>query len=100
MIVVRFVGDVNKFVECTLGVKYRKIDSDGEVSGGPMYYLRDGLSKYGMSRLGKGLAVLLRYCVLEVLWVGVICFKPNQVYAQLSGQFPLLSGNGPILKPF
>ena len=32
-----------KFVECTLGVKYRVIDENGEVSGGPMYYLRDGL---------------------------------------------------------
>ena len=58
MIVAGLLGMSAKFVECTLGVKYRKIDSDGEVSGGPMYYLRDGLSKYGMSRLGKGLAVL------------------------------------------
>ena len=42
-----------KFVECTLGVKYRVIDENGEVSGGPMYYLRDGLAKFNLSFLEK-----------------------------------------------
>ena len=28
-----------KLVECTLGVKYRRHNPDGSVSGGPMYYL-------------------------------------------------------------
>ena len=46
MIVAGLLGMSAKFVECTLGVKYRKIDENGEVSGGPMYYLRDGLVKY------------------------------------------------------
>ena len=32
-----FLGMSTKFVECTLGVKYRKSNSDGSVSGGPMY---------------------------------------------------------------
>ena len=34
-----FLGMSTKLVECTLGVKYRKINPDGSVSGGPMYYL-------------------------------------------------------------
>ncbi|MFK5856071.1 MAG: alanine:cation symporter family protein, partial [Bacteroidota bacterium] len=45
MIVAGLLGMSSKFVECTLGVKYRKIDKNGVVSGGPMYYLRDGLKK-------------------------------------------------------
>ena len=45
MIVAGFLGMSSKFVECTLGVKYRQIDDDGTVHGGPMYYLRDGLVK-------------------------------------------------------
>ena len=96
MIVAGLLGMSAKFVECTLGVKYRKIDSDGEVSGGPMYYLRDGLSKYGMSRLGKGLAVLFAILCVGGSLGGGNMFQANQAYAQLSGQFPLLSGNGPI----
>ena len=43
----------SKFVECTLGVKYRKIDENGVVSGGPMYYLKDGLAKKNFPNLGK-----------------------------------------------
>ena len=96
MIVAGLLGMSAKFVECTLGVKYRKIDNDGEVSGGPMYYLRDGLSKYGMSRLGKGLAVLFAILCVGGSFGGGNMFQANQAYAQLSGQFPLLSGNGPI----
>ena len=61
-----------------------------------MYYLRDGLSKYGMSRLGKGLAVLFAILCVGGSFGGGNMFQANQAYAQLSGQFPLLSGNGPI----
>ena len=40
MIVCGFLGMSTKFVECTLGVKYRDIGKDGTVYGGPMYYLK------------------------------------------------------------
>ena len=39
MILAGFLGMSLKFCECTLGVKYRVINSDGSVSGGPMHYL-------------------------------------------------------------
>ena len=55
------LGMSTKFVECTLGVKYRVIDENGEVSGGPMYYLRDGLSKFNLSfrkRVGSSFLIL------------------------------------------
>ena len=45
MIVAGFFGMSLKMAECTLGVKYRKEHPDGSVSGGPMYYLRDGIGK-------------------------------------------------------
>jgi alanine or glycine:cation symporter, AGCS family len=52
MIVCGFLGMSTKFVECTLGVKYRDIDQNGVVYGGPMYYLRRGFAgkKYGRIR--------------------------------------------------
>ena len=50
----------SKFVECTLGVKYRDIDEHGIVYGGPMYYLTKGLKSKGLEKLGKILAVCWR----------------------------------------
>jgi alanine or glycine:cation symporter, AGCS family len=38
-------GMALKFASCTLAQKYRKIDSDGNVRGGPMYYIEMGLGK-------------------------------------------------------
>ncbi len=38
-----FIGMCTKFTCCSLAMKYRSIDVDGEVAGGPMYYLRDGM---------------------------------------------------------
>ncbi|NQZ44938.1 MAG: sodium:alanine symporter family protein, partial [Flavobacteriaceae bacterium] len=38
MIIAGLLGMSTKFVECTLGVKYRDIDDQGRVFGGPMYY--------------------------------------------------------------
>jgi len=37
------VGMCTKFTCCLLAQHYREIDENGEVSGGPMYYLKDGL---------------------------------------------------------
>ena len=57
MIVCGLIGMSTKFVECTLGVKYRDVGQDGTIYGGPMYYLRKGL-KRGMKNLGKVLGGL------------------------------------------
>jgi AGCS family alanine or glycine:cation symporter len=56
MIVAGFLGMTTKFVECTLAVKYRQILPDGTVAGGPMYYIKAALEKYGLPRVGKLLA--------------------------------------------
>ncbi|MFT7612880.1 MAG: AGCS family alanine or glycine:cation symporter, partial [Parvicellaceae bacterium] len=39
MIIAGLIGMATKFVECTLGVKYREVDENGVIYGGPMYYL-------------------------------------------------------------
>ena len=43
MIIAGLLGMCTKFVECTLGVKYREVHEDGTVTGGPFKYLPDGL---------------------------------------------------------
>ena len=40
-----FFGMATKYSECLLAVKYRTVDANGDISGGPMYYLENGLGK-------------------------------------------------------
>ena len=64
MIVCGLIGMSSKFVECTLGVKYRDVGTDGTVYGGPMYYLTKGLKEIGLPRIGKILGfVFAALCV-------------------------------------
>lgn len=43
MWVTALVGMATKYAEAILAVKYRKIDKNGEMAGGPMYYIEQGL---------------------------------------------------------
>ncbi len=40
-----FFGMATKYAECLLAVKYRQVDANGNISGGPMYYIENGLGK-------------------------------------------------------
>jgi alanine or glycine:cation symporter, AGCS family len=78
-----FLGMSTKFAECTLGVKYRIFDTEGRVHGGPMYYLRRGLTERGMKPLGMVLAFFFAiFCVFASFGGGNI-FQVNQVTSQL-----------------
>ncbi|MDD7885314.1 sodium:alanine symporter family protein [Flavivirga sp. 57AJ16] len=64
MIICGLLGMSTKFVECTLGVQYRDVGEDGTVYGGPMYYLKKGLSEKGFKILGKIAAVFFAiFCI-------------------------------------
>ncbi|MFD0036030.1 alanine/glycine:cation symporter family protein [Streptomyces anulatus] len=86
MILCGLLGMATKFVEVTLGVKYREVHADGTVSGGPMHYLPKGLAerfgKNGKS-FGKVLAVLASIMILFFGLFGGNLFQVNQSYAQL-----------------
>ncbi len=88
MIVIGFLGMSSKFVECTLGVKYRKIDKNGQVSGGAMYYLRDGLKKKKLGVLGYLLAGLFAILIIGGAIGGGNMFQANQAFEQFSIFFP------------
>lgn len=86
MILCGLLGMATKFVEVTLGVKYREVHADGTVSGGPMHYLPKGLAdRFGNSgkTLGKVLAVLASVMILFFGLFGGNLFQVNQSYAQL-----------------
>lgn len=40
-----FFGMATKYAEGCLAVRYREVDSNGEISGGPMYYIEKGLGE-------------------------------------------------------
>ncbi len=84
LILAGFLGMSTKFVECTLGVKYRQEFDDGHVSGGPMYYLRKGFSDRGMEGFGKFMGTFYAIGIfIGALGIGNM-FQSNQAYVQLN----------------
>jgi len=94
MIVAGLLGMASKFVECTLGVKYRDISKDGTVYGGPMYYLTKGLESKGYKKLGKILAVLFAIFVIGGSFGGGNMFQVNQAFQLIEH---ITGGNDSIL---
>ena len=84
MIVAGLIGMSSKFIECTLGVKYREIDAKGEVSGGPMYYLSKGLALRNMKGFGKVLAAVFAVMCIGGTLGGGNMIQANQAYAQVA----------------
>ena len=85
MILAGLLGMSSKFVECTLGVKYRNEYTDGTVSGGPMYYLSKGLAERSdkLKTLGKVLAVLFAVFCIGGSFGGGNMFQANQSFKQV-----------------
>lgn len=94
MILAGLLGMSSKFVECTLGVKYRFINKEGRIFGGPMNYLRYGLEKRNLAGLGKVLAMLFAILAIGASFGGGNMFQANQSFNILAGQIPVLEGNG------
>ena len=82
MILAGIMGMSLKFAECTLGVKYRNVNADGSVSGGPMYYMSKALAEKGMAGLGKFLAVFFAICCIAGSLGGGNMFQANQSFQQ------------------
>ncbi|MCJ8279696.1 MAG: alanine:cation symporter family protein, partial [Rivularia sp. ALOHA_DT_140] len=74
-------GMSSKFMESTLGQKYRIIKRDGKVAGGPMYYLSRGLAEIGLAPLGNVLAILFSICTIFAAFGAANMFQVNQSYS-------------------
>lgn len=93
MIAAGIIGMASKFTECTLGVKYRDIDPDGTVYGGPMYYLKKGLGEKNMAGFGKILAIIFAVSAVGGSLGGGNMFQSNQAAAQFTQLFNLQDTN-------
>jgi AGCS family alanine or glycine:cation symporter len=105
MILAGLLGMCTKFVECTLGVRYREVHPDGTVSGGPMHYLRKGVAERfpgtAGRTLGRALAAGAAVMILFFGLAGGNMFQANQTFAQLrgvtGGEAGALGGDGAAL---
>jgi AGCS family alanine or glycine:cation symporter len=100
MIVAGLLGMATKFAECTLGLKYREVDENGEVSGGPMYYLRKALANreiggVSLAPLGVALGGTWAFLAMFGSLGGGNMFQANQSYVISAEVFPALQGLGP-----
>ena len=98
MILCGLLGMSTKFVECTLGVKYRDIDDDGTVHGGPMYYLSRGFADIGWAPVGKVLGVLFAIMCIGGSFGGGNMFQANQATVQLTSMFGIPADGGGAIK--
>ncbi len=91
MWVAAFFGMMTNFSENVLGIYYRRKNSKGEWSGGPMYYLRDGLGKrYGkkwLNPVSKVLAVLFAcFAILASFGIGNMA-QINKIVLNIDSAF-------------
>jgi AGCS family alanine or glycine:cation symporter len=77
-----FLGMSTKLVECIAGVKYRRVNPDGTVSGGPMYYLEAALRERGLNFLARPMGSFYALAiVIGCLGIGNM-FQSNQAFQQ------------------
>lgn len=90
MIIAGFLGMSSKFVECSLGQKFREVRPDGRVMGGAMYYLSKGLGELGLAPLGKVLAVMFAVLCIGGSFGGGNTFQVNQSLNAIQESVPFL----------
>lgn len=84
MIMAGFFSMALKFSEVLLGVKLRKINKDGTVAGGPMYYILAGLKGKYLSKIAPHLAKIYAVCCVFAMIGGWNLFQINAMTAQIT----------------
>ncbi|AVM71397.1 sodium:alanine symporter family protein [Streptococcus mutans] len=83
MWIAAFFGMATKYAEGLLAIKYRTKDANGEVSGGPMYYIINGMGKKR-----KPLAIFFALAGILVAFLGIGTFSQvNSITASLKNSF-------------
>ena len=88
MWIAAFFGMATKYAECLLAVKYRTVDANGNISGGPMYYIENGLGK-----AYKPLAVMFAAFGILCAYFGIGTFaQVNSIVeiTQISAGIPVI----------
>jgi len=86
MWVTAFFGMATKFTECTLALKFRQVDENGEMSGGPMYTLLHGLKMKRTAMLFASFALIASFGIGNMV-------QANSVVDGLGYLFPEVRDN-------
>ena len=103
MIIAGLLSMALKFSEVLLGVKFRHTNTDGSVSGGPMYYIPIAFKGFGKKGelVGKFLSKSYAICCIFAMIGGWNLFQINAMTAQYTevtgGDNSIFSNNGWIL---
>ncbi len=92
MWVAAFFGMATKYAEGLLAVKYRSVDEKGEVAGGPMFYIRNG-----MGEQWKPLATFFAFACIGVAFFGIGTFPQVNAIVdsmEISFGFPKAATDG------
>lgn len=79
MWVAAFFGMATKYAEGCLAVKYRTVDDKGQISGGPMYYIENGLG-----RAYRPLAIAFAFFGVLVAYFGIGTFAQVNSIVQIT----------------
>ncbi|MCM1339143.1 MAG: alanine:cation symporter family protein [Muribaculaceae bacterium] len=81
-----------KFAEVLLGIKFRQINKDGSSSGGPMYYIINGLRAPWIKPFAPYLAKIYAICCVFAMIGGWNLFQINAITTQISNVTGLFAG--------
>ena len=91
MVLTALIGMSSKLASCTLAVMYRRVHPDGHISGGPMYYLENGLDSLGLREFGRTLAVVFAFLTVGGSLGGGNMFQANQTLEILGTVSPFFA---------
>ena len=85
MIIAGFFSMALKFAEVLLGIKFRKVNPDGTIAGGPMYYIESALKKNKIiGKFAPHLSKIYAVCCVFAMIGGWNLFQINAMTAQIT----------------
>ena len=84
MVMAGFFSMALKFAEVLLGIKFRQVNEDGTVAGGPMYYILGGLKAKWIKPFAPHLAKIYALCCIFAMIGGWNLFQINAMTAQIT----------------
>ncbi len=85
MIIAGFFSMALKFAEVLLGLKFRQVNPDGTVDGGPMYYIQNGLKNHKVfGKFAPHLSKIYALCCIFAMIGGWNLFQINAMTTQIT----------------
>ncbi len=83
MWIAAFLGMATIYAEAIMAQKYKQVGADGEVTGGPVYYIREAFS----GSLGKALAAVFAVLIIRALGFMGNAVQSNSIAAAFNTAF-------------